>query len=507
MTPQWDIAVIGSGHAGLTAAAFLTKAGQKCIVLEKHPHRIGGQSTTDEGRSWPGYKLDIGTYVMWGIAPLILQELVPDFPLIEIPGLYHITGRGIFATYRSLDDTCESIAKISKEDADVYRKIATDTEQLSNVFLKFAEPYYTFWDFSRDIHEASPMIEDLVYTSAEKMYDYYGLNQWIRPVFGRLTMAGGANPFDMGSGLSALLQVAIYHALPSYRPKGGFLPLMNAIKEIIKRGEGSVRTDAQVCRILVKEGVAKGVELTTGEKIEAKRVISAIHCHRTWFGGILEATGEKFDPLIDPADAPKDYIDRIKRVQKMPAIASILIALDGLPPSLEGVWMADTGLSYEQFKQYLRNIEDGVPPKKPPLYVITPTQLDPTLAPPGKHWLGACALAPARLRQGTWADVREAFTNILMDAVSDAFPGVREHVIKEPYYIGPDDMMKVYGCLDGHSAPFTFNQMLQLRPGPRSPIKNLYQCGTSVAPFALCTFASGKLVANACLEDIKKKSS
>jgi len=287
----YDIIAMGAGHNGLVAAAYLAKAGKKVLVLERKSYPGGGVATRE--LNTPGYWHDehSSVHIMIQGNPMLRQD---ELGLLSTHGLkYHYSpvphatvfpDQSVLFTYKDVDKTCESFAKVSVKDADTYRRFVALSQQILKVFMPglYAPPpplgeLVAMLDRS---DEGRLMLEYMTRDGLSLVNDLYESDK-IKIHLLRLVSENLQHPNELGTGMGVLLMPGIIHTYGVSQPVGGSGQLSQALVDCIESGGGEVRCNAEVARILVKSGRANGVQLTSGEYLHANdAVIGAIHPHR-----------------------------------------------------------------------------------------------------------------------------------------------------------------------------------------------------------------------------------
>jgi phytoene dehydrogenase-like protein len=270
---------------------------------------------------------------------------------------------------------------------------------------------------------------------------------------------------------------------------------------------GETRTDAGVEQILVKNGKVTGVALSTGEKINARIVVSAMDVKNT------------FLKCMDKNDLDEDFYHRVKHFKIRGSSGKLNIALGGLPtfpalpkdsPLLEGdLHFID---SMDRLERAYDDWKEGTWSKDPYVDVTFPTLNDPTMAPPGKHFM-SCFIqyCPAKIEGRDWTDEeRQQFGQTIIDQIADYSPdfkGLIEHVeVRTPAVIEDE-----IGITEGNifHGELTMDQLMFNRPIPgyaqyRGPLGGLYLCGSSTHPGGGVMSAPGCNAAREILIDLKR---
>ncbi len=298
---QHDVVVMGAGHNGLVAAAYLAKAGKNVMVLERKAWPGGGVSTRQ--LNTPGYWHDehSSVHIMIQGNPMIRQD---ELGLLSKHGLkYHyspVPHATIFPdqtalfTYKDLDKTCEGFAKYSAKDAETYRQFVKMSSDILKVFMPglYAPPpplgeLVAMLDRS---DEGRLMLEYMARDCLSLVNDLYE-NDRIKIHLLRLVSENLQCPSELGTGMGVLLMPGIIHTYGVSQPVGGSGKLTESLVRCIESHGGVVRCNAEVSRILVSGGRAVGAQLVDGEEIRAKdAVIGAIHPHviRKFVEGVPE---------------------------------------------------------------------------------------------------------------------------------------------------------------------------------------------------------------------------
>jgi phytoene dehydrogenase-like protein len=289
---SYDIVVMGAGHNGLTAAAYMAKAGKKVLVLESKGHYGGGVSTRE--LITPGYWHDehSNVHIMIQGNPMLREDelgLLSKFGLEYIyPDLVHVSiwdDGTVIRSYKDLDRTCAELAQVTSEkDAETYRRFATmSMEALPMLMSGMYAPPFPLGAFvaMMDQSDEGRFLLDLMQRSALDIVDQYFDSDLLKVHIVRMVTENLQMPDELGAGMGAFVMPGIIHSFGCSMPKGGSGQLSHALVRALEHFGGEVRCNAKVRRMLVSGGKAVGLELDDGEQLMAKDgVIGAIHPHK-----------------------------------------------------------------------------------------------------------------------------------------------------------------------------------------------------------------------------------
>jgi len=289
---RYDIVVMGAGHNGLTAAAYMAKAGKKVLVLEAKDHIGGGVSTRELIR--PGWWHDehSNVHIMIQGNPMLREDelgLLSKFGLEYIyPDLVHVSiweDGTVIRSYKDLDRTCEELARtISERDAEAYRRfVAMSRTALPMLMSGLYSPPFPLGAFVAmlDQSDEGRFLLDLMQRSALDVASQYFESELLRLHIVRMVTENLQMPDELGTGMGAFVMPGIIHTFGCSMPRGGSGELSKALVRALEHFGGEVRTRAEVARVIVSSGKAVGLELADGERIMAKDgVIGAIHPYR-----------------------------------------------------------------------------------------------------------------------------------------------------------------------------------------------------------------------------------
>ena len=526
MTHQFDVAIIGAGINGLTAAAYLAKSGQNVVVLERGD-RVGGAAANRE--SFPGFVYPTAGYASPLIHPSVVRDLdlgrhgLTLFPMRGNVTLSH--DGGVLATYSDANATARAIHQHSHRDAEAYqqmivalRKFAAMTAPLMSVDADTtrkaaADPLAgldRFHGLVTDFGQRDVM--DAIRWSLESLGD--ALDRWFEiPLLkahlaSRAMLGASLGPY---SGTTApLLSKSLGHfgvdkgGAVGY-VRGGAGALSEALVKALWSYGGDVRLGAPVSDILLKDGKATGVVLDRGEEIEVNTVISSLDIKQT------------FLTLFDWKALQQNLIDKVLNVKTRGAMGKLTLALDSAPrfpniPTGSPLWMGDWQLTttLTDMERAYDDWKNKVLPNKAHIVFNTPTVFDSSLAPEGKHVMSVFVqyLTDETL-DGAWDMVKkDQLTNQIIDQLSEFSPGLKETVLDTDLQT-PTDLEETFGLSGGHifhgeTSPDSF--FLQSnRSGVtnhRSPINNLYLCGSGCHPAGGLLAMSGQIAANVVQRDL-----
>jgi phytoene dehydrogenase-like protein len=285
--------------------------------------------------------------------------------------------------------------------------------------------------------------------------------------------------------------------------KGGTGGVSMAIASAAQRHGAEIRTGAPVARILVKNGRAKGVVLENGDEIDARVVVSNADPRRTF----LTMVGEQhFD---------ESFLSRVRRYKYRGSSGKVNLALDRLPDFScrpgDGVHVrGDVAIapSVDYLERAYDEAKYGDFSKRPYLNVVVPSLVDPSVAPPGKHVMSIFVqYAPYHLKEGAeaWPKRREAFGDAVVDTLAEYCPGLKEAILHRQV-LTPWDLEHEMGLTEGNifQGELSLEQLLFLRPVEgwsryRTPVQNLWLCGSGAHPGGGIMGAPGELCAKALL--------
>jgi len=502
---RYHAIVIGGGHNGLTAAAYLARAGRKVLVLERR-HLVGGAAVTEE--VFPGFRFSVCSYVVSLLRPEIIREL--DLPrhgleILPLDGTFTPMPDGDYL-WRVNDHgrTRREIARHSKLDAeayDEYGKAMVEMARFVKPILNMTPPDPLSLN-PRDLgrllflgkrfraladQDRVNQLQLLTMSAADF------LDQWFETDVLKATMSvSGIIGTFLGVRSPGTAYVLLHHYMGeidgAFRSwgfsRGGTGAISNAIAGAAREAGAEIRTSASATRILTREGRARGVVLANGDELEADLVLSSVDPHLT------------FEKLLDPGELPADFLDEVARFRFRGSSGKVNLALDGLPDfrCLPGPGAHLRGaISVSPSVDYMERAYDqakyGEFSRRPYIDTVIPTLTDPSVAPPGKHVLSCFVqYAPYKLARGTWDDQREAFGDAVVDTLAEYAPNIR-NIILHRQVLTPLDLEREFGLTEGNifQGELTLEQLFFLRPAPgwakyATPIRNLWMCGSATHP-------------------------
>jgi phytoene dehydrogenase-like protein len=291
-------------------------------------------------------------------------------------------------------------------------------------------------------------------------------------------------------------------------PRGGTGGISEAIASAAREAGVEIRTKATIIKILVKEGRATGVALENGDEIQADVVSSSVDPRRT------------FLRMLDETELPGDFVEEVKRYKFRGSSGKVNMALDGLP---EFTCMPGAGrhlrgaISISPSVEYMERAYDdakyGNFSRRPYMDIVIPTLTDPSMAPPGKHVMSCFVqYAPYKLAEGTWDEKREAFGDTVVDTISQYAPNLKKLILHRQV-VTPLDLEREWGLSEGNifQGELSLEQLFFLRPVAgwaryRTPIENLYMCGSATHPGGGIMGGPGRLAALEMLKDMGVRS-
>ena len=502
---RYDAIIIGGGHNGLTAAAYLARAGRKVLVLERR-HVLGGAAVTEE--VFPGFHFSVCSYVVSLLRPEIIREL--DLPrhgleILPLDGTFTPMPNGDYL-WRVNDHakTRREIARHSAVDAEAYDEYGRAMVEMG----RFVKPILGMRP--ADPTSLSPsglkqllgLVNRFRRLSPQDQYNQVQLmtmsavdflDQWFETDVLKATMsASGIIGTFLGVRSPGTAYVLLHHYMGeidgAFRSwglaRGGTGAISNAIAEAARLAGVEIRTEAAVSRILVRGNRAEGVVLANGDEIRGAVVASTLDPRLT------------FQRLLEPGMLPDDFEADIRRYKYRGSSAKVNLALDALPDfvSLPGAGSHLRGaISISPSVDYMERAYDdakyGRFSRRPYIDIVIPSLTDTSLAPPGKHVMSCFVqYAPYELKEGTWDDQREAFGDTVINTLAEYAPNMKQ-IVRHRQVVTPLDLEREWGLSEGNifQGELTLEQLFFLRPAPgwaqyRTPIDNLYMCGSATHP-------------------------
>lgn len=534
---SYDAIVAGAGHNGLTAACYLAKAGLKTLVIEKNDW-IGGAAVS---RSLiDGWTYSNCSYVCSLLRREIVRDLeLPRFGLQVIPyeGGATFTPDGDYFAYLSDHDALRrELTRHNPRDADAYDRFSQAVIRQCRFirpFLLRSAPDPTSVK-PRDLSELLFLIRKAHDLGAKELGET--LRFWTMSIGDFLDMyfesdlikAHLAGSGIIGTGLGVYSPGTAYVLLHHYMgdvdgaigawgfARGGMGAISDALGAAFTEAGGEIVKGSGVDQFVIKNGKITGVALDNGDEYHAPIVASNMDVKRTF----LKHT--------DRAALPEDFTKAVERFKIRGSSAKLNIALDQLPsfpaapPNasfLRGDIHCSTSLN--ELERAYDDWKDGRWSSDPYFDMLIPSQIDPTMAPPGKHMMTVFVqYAPYDLDVGgvrageNWTEeTRTAFADCVLTKLEVACPDIRQRFVHAEIRT-PWDIEQEVGLTEGNifQGELTFDQLLFNRPVPgyaqyNTPIRGMYLVGSSAHPGGGVMAAPGANAAREILRSIGKAQS
>lgn len=538
MKTNYDCVIIGGGHNGLVAAAYLAKAGKSVCVLERR-HVLGGCAATEE--LWPGYRVSTAAYVISLFLPEIMHELrlkhhglriLPRNPSSFTPML---DGRHLLMGPDEQENH-RQISKFSPRDAEQYPRYQALLERVADVLEpvlakaapdplplpteqrkigigkrlrdtgKVWELYQAMAGLGADLPEAVELLTGAARPILERWFE----SEVLRATLATDAIIGAFAPPSAPGTAYVLLHHVMGEAGGARGVwgyvQGGMGGLAAALEKVCQELRVDIRREAEVQRIITENGQVSAVLLADNTALEAPAVASSVDAHVT------------FEKFLDPQVLPEDFRAAISRIDYASASAKINLALaepprftsalcDGIGPHHHGT--IHIGETLDTIERAYDDAKYGRPSTEPILEITMPTSVDETIAPPGKHILSMFVqYAPYRLADGLqWDDIKEDFADRCVKLLGRYAPNVPD-AVEHRQVLSPLDLERTFGLTGGNimQGAMNANQLYCFRPvagwaDHRSPIKGLYLCGAASHPGGGVMGACGKNAAMEILRD------
>jgi len=530
VTSIFDAIVVGAGHNGLTAAAYLGKAGLRALVVERRPV-VGGAAVTEEFH--PGYRNSIASYTVSLLRPEVIRELdLPRHGYRTIPyrGSLNLfaDGRAMLLTGDEMHDRAV-IGRYSNSDYDNIQRFHAMVLQVGEVVRAtwLREPPDLGGGFlellgllraGREVRALTPDLRhfllQLFAGTANGIIERWFDSETIRNEMAAHCVSGNFASLDQpGSAIPFF-----HHALGEFEgrrgawglAKGGMGAITQAMAAAAREHGVEIRTAVPVSRIVVEQGRTVGVRLEDGEEIRARSVIANTDPKRTF----LSLVGREH---LDPAFAAD-----IERYRMGHASLRMNLALSG-PPEFAALSAAEAEIALgcgiylfpdrPTIEANYRTALAGRIPDEPYVNLVVPSALDDSLAPPGHHVMSLlCKYYPYRLADGAaWDEIGPAVADRILAKVERHIPNLRRITVARQL-LTPLDLERVFGLTEGDifHGRHDLDQIFSLRPHPRAaryrtPVPGLYLCGSGSHPGGGVSGAPGRNAARRVIRDLGKR--
>jgi phytoene dehydrogenase-like protein len=526
----YDAIVVGGGHNGLTAAAYLGKAGLKTLVVERRAV-LGGAAVTEEFH--PGYRNSVASYTVSLLRPEIVADLdLPAHGYQTIPLKGHLDlfadGRPLLSTGDETHDRA-AVGRFSNRDYEAIERFGAAVQRVGAVIREqwFKEPPHLGGGFlellsmvgaGRQIKALDPadrhLLAQLFTSSANAIVERWFESERIRNLYAAHCVSGNFSSLDQpGSAIPFF-----HHALGEFEGKRGGWGMakggMGAITQAMAgagRAHGvEFRTAAPVERIMVENKRAVGVRLEGGEEIRARMVLSNADPKRT------------FLKFVGPEHLPEGFARDIGTLRYGHATIRMNLALSGTPrfAELEGAEAAIAlGSSITiiperaAIEAAYRKATLGEIPDEFYIDIRIPSASDDSLAPRGHHVMSLIAkYCPYKLANGrSWDVIGKDVAEQALTQIERHMPGLRSLIVGRQL-LTPLDLERVFGLTEGDifHGRHDLDQIFSLRPHPdaaqyRTPVAGLYLCGSGAHPGGGVSGVPGRNAAHRVIKNFRRR--
>jgi len=480
-----DVIIIGAGHNGLTAAAYLARAGRKVLVLERR-NVVGGCAVTEE--LWPGFHVSRASYVAGLLRPVVIKELqLADHGLTLLPRnpssfTPQADNRGlVLGPDRTA--TCKEIGYFSKKEKLLGRgcRLGTNLPKSIALMTGAAAPMLNAWFDSEPLR--ATLATDAI------------IGAW-------------AAPSSPGTGY-----VLFHHVMGETNgmrgiwayAHGGMGSVSAALATAAQSYGAEIRCTARVAKIRTASGRANGVVLEDGTELSAHTIVSNADPQVTLLG------------LLDEALLPDKVRQQTTSLDFRSPVMKINVALDRLPEfksrpgscaELQGT-IHIGATTMPALEESFSAAQSGRLPQRPMIEMTIPSIIDDSIAPAGKHVASLFVQhVPHAMDETWWHSERDGFADRVFALVDEVAPGFSDSVLHREV-LAPPDLERIFGITGGnifHGA-MTPDRLWFRRPTPaaggyRTPVPSLYLCGAGTHPGGGVMGACGRNAASVILRDL-----
>lgn len=526
----YDAIVIGAGHNGLTAAAYLARGGLSTLVLERRDI-VGGCCVTEEIA--PGCRVSTTSYIASMLSPEVISDLrlaehglrmIPCDPAIQVP----FPDGHVVSWWTDRERACAEFAKISAKDAARFVQVDDQLKKLA----RYLQPFFLepppeidtsslkgWGDLFRagrrfrgiSNREIAQLLSFLTGSLGEFLDQNYE-SEKIKTMFLANNVYGKhGGPYQPGTAIGLLFHMLSGgdHELQGFsgHVMGGMGSITQALASAGQKLGVEIRTGTTVAGLDVRNGRARSVVLEDGTELRSRMVLSNADPKRTFLG------------FLDSKDLPQDFLDAVRGIKMDGPCAKVNLVL-AEEPCFTGTRATATPLertfytlvpSLEFAERCYDITKFGEIPEELWVDCVVSSNADPSLAPPGKHIL-TCFVqyVPYRLRNSNWDGKRELLGDLVVKKIAEYAPNVPRAIVARQV-LTPLDLERTYGLTEGNifHGDLRLEQLFFMRPVPgwsqyRTPIDGLYLCGAGAHPGGGVTGAPGRNAAHQALRDWRK---
>ena len=527
---RYDAIVVGGGHNGLTAAAYLARAGLSALVVERR-EIIGGCCVTEEIA--PGCRASTTSYIASMLRPEVIRDLdlgahglrmIPCSPALLVP----FADRSVVCWWPERERTVAELGRLSTADAKTFARVDDQLKKLA----RYLQPFFLepppdfhrrgvqgalemlrvgkrFRNISGD--EIAELIAFLTGSLGEFLDRHYENDKIKTLMLANNVYGKHGGPYQPGSALGLLFHLLSGGAEEIQGFYGHVVGGMGAITQALAAAAlqfgAEIRRSSPVARIETRGGRVRGVILEDGTEISAPLVLSNADPKRTFLG------------MVEASELPAEFLEAVRAIKMAGPCAKVNLVLseeprvNGMPAAFSpGERSLFTLVPSLEFAERCYDIAKfGEIPEELWVDCVVASNVDSTLAPAGRHIM-TCFVqyVPYRIRQGTWDEKREMLGDRVVKKIGEYAPNVPDAIVARQA-LTPLDLERTYGLTEGNifHGDLNLEQLFFMRPVPgwaqyRTPIEGLYLCGAGAHPGGGVTGAPGHNAAHQALRDLKK---
>ena len=528
--PIYDAIIVGGGHNGLTAAAYLARAGLSTLALERR-EIVGGCCVTEEIA--PGCWASTTSYIASMMRPEVITELkladhglrmIPCDPAIQVP----FPDGQVLPWWIDRERAKAEFSKLSAKDAARFVEVDEQLKKLA----RYLQPFFMepppeldtssvggwsdlFRVGKRFRGISSSEIAQLISFLTGSLGEFLDRNyesEKIKTMFLANNVYGKhGGPYQPGTAIGLLFHLLSggEHELQGFcgHVMGGMGSITQALAAAGHKLGVEIRTSAAVAQIQVRNGRAHSVVLENGTEIRGRMILSNVDPKRT------------FLKMIAARELLEDFLFAVRGIKMDGPCAKVNLVLSEEPrftgTSPQATRLERTFYTLVPSLEFAERCYDlakfGEIPEELWVDCVVASNADSSLAPAGKHIL-TCFVqyVPYKLRESNWDEKRELLGNRVVKKIAEYAPNVPSAIIARQV-LTPLDLERTYGLTEGNifHGDLRLEQLFFMRPVAgwaqyRTPIRGLYLCGAGAHPGGGVTGAPGRNAALQALRDWKK---